>query len=86
MKAQRLYQYFYDVPRYGYYKIVTYQRYDPLIPDRFQIKCFKRLWLFFWKCKSTDSYHNIVQATDALKDLQFRFKKLNGTKIKEINK
>ena len=82
-KYQRLYRYFYEVPKHGYFKIETHQRVDPLAPDRYLIKCFKGNW-GIWRKKSEDGYHELEEATKALEDLMFRFKKMNGLKVKEL--
>lgn len=81
-KIQRLYRYYYEVPGHGYFKIETYQRYDPLSPDHFLIRCFRKT-LFIWKQRTEDSYSDIVVAQSALKKLLERFDKM-GKKIKEM--
>ena len=82
-KIQRLYRYIYNVPGYGLYKIETYQRYDPLSPDHFLIKCFRRSFLIFWTLQTKDGYSDMVVASESLKKLLERFDKL-GSKLSEM--
>ena len=77
-RLRKFNQYFYNTS-HGYFKIVTYRQFDP---DQFRIEYYRRKFFFFWEDRGSETFYNMFDATQALKNMKIRFEKL-GKLVKQ---